>query len=388
MVKKELRLAIWLAYDKRDVYSKKLIENFDDLEIDHIIPRSISADLLKERIINYCLGKDFNVHSIENLVPTFKIHNRQKSDMIFNESNERFFLSIAASNKAKVENELGRIIKNNKTKAKRPFGEKREVIDAIFYGSNPSYFYSKTFVSITAYLPSKFGQLGSCNIEFYEFGSMVSFGHEAILTLVDAVKGSTLERCISYYYNNKSDSGFIKLGDTSIHLKKDAYYQLLTILNDFLIVYEDYNIKYEQFFGIARFPKTDSGEFFLLKQIKEDDWRFLLKYCSHHHETNPVGNEFHFTYHANCLIALCVDDSKETIVSFSVYPGSVDGSPDKVKLLWELPTLRQRKFIENGKVWTADRTANWLDHALSNKQETRISRGKSLLKRFSFLKLG
>ncbi len=83
MIRTELRYAIWLAYEKKDVYSGRLIENFDDLEIDHIIPRSIDIDILKEKIIRYGLGGEFDVHSIENLVPTFKVHNRQKGEMVF-----------------------------------------------------------------------------------------------------------------------------------------------------------------------------------------------------------------------------------------------------------------------------------------------------------------
>jgi len=94
MIRVELRYAIWLAYSKQDIYSGKLIENFNDLEIDHIIPKSIDENILKEKISKYSLGKEFTIDSIENLVPTFKIHNRQKAEMVLMNQMNVFFSQL------------------------------------------------------------------------------------------------------------------------------------------------------------------------------------------------------------------------------------------------------------------------------------------------------
>lgn len=77
MTRLEIRTAIWLAHEKRDMYTSRLIENFDDLEIDHIIPKSIDSISLADKINKYQLGGNFSINSLENLVPTHKWYNRK-----------------------------------------------------------------------------------------------------------------------------------------------------------------------------------------------------------------------------------------------------------------------------------------------------------------------
>ena len=381
MIRKELRHAIWLAYEKRDVYGGGLIENFDDLEIDHIIPRSICKGDLEEKINKYGLTNGFNIHSIENLVPTSKFHNRQKGDMVFDESSERYFLFLAASKKKKVEEELGKIIKNYKSREKKRFGVKYEIVDTHTYGSNPTYFNSMDLVSLTAFLPSKFGQQGSCNIEFYEYGSMMTLSHEIVSKLADKIGYRTLEECIYYYYNIKSESGFVSLGSTSIHLKKDAYYQLLTILNDFLLVYASYVKLYKDFFGISGLQMTDNQDLYLLKEVSEAEWQSLIQYSYLHDMRDPIGDGFYFNANDNCLIAL---DKEEQIIRFQIYCHNVTSmSSSKVILWWQLPTIRQRKFIETGKVWTAAMVLKWVEDTLNRAEEANKCAAKNSTKRFS-----
>ncbi|WP_114939439.1 HNH endonuclease domain-containing protein [Mucilaginibacter endophyticus] len=101
MLRSELRYAIWVAHGKRDAYSGDMIENFEDLEIDHIIPKSTDKTLLQEKISKYDLGPDFSLNSLDNLLPTSKLLNRQKSHIAFNESSERFYLAYARKKKQK-----------------------------------------------------------------------------------------------------------------------------------------------------------------------------------------------------------------------------------------------------------------------------------------------
>ena len=90
------RVAIWSAHSKRCAYCGEPLR-YSDLEIDHILPLSLtkSPDKLKNLISRLALPLDFSIAALRNLLPAHRICNSKKRDRVFNETNARFFLEIA-----------------------------------------------------------------------------------------------------------------------------------------------------------------------------------------------------------------------------------------------------------------------------------------------------
>ena len=80
--------------------------SFRDLEIDHIIPESISLGQLTELTVALGLGDNFSIDSVTNLVPTHHSCNARKSDTLFSESGIRYYMEIWYKKQAKVSAEL------------------------------------------------------------------------------------------------------------------------------------------------------------------------------------------------------------------------------------------------------------------------------------------
>lgn len=90
------RVAIWTAHSKKCAYCGEPL-CYADLEIDHILPQSLtnSPSKLNDLISQLALAPDFSISALVNLLPAHRICNSKKRDRVFNESNARFFLEIA-----------------------------------------------------------------------------------------------------------------------------------------------------------------------------------------------------------------------------------------------------------------------------------------------------
>ncbi|MBB4231015.1 HNH endonuclease [Rhizobium mongolense] len=75
-----MREAIWLAHNQACFYCKRPIQ-FEEVEIDHFIKRSMSAEEFAELVAEGAIKTDFNLESLENLVPACPPHNRDKGDL-------------------------------------------------------------------------------------------------------------------------------------------------------------------------------------------------------------------------------------------------------------------------------------------------------------------
>lgn len=80
---KDVRSALWIAYDKKDVYTGDLLR-YREMEVDHIIPQELYKDekRITEILVSLGLNKDFEKDSLENFVPTRRGPNSFKSDSI------------------------------------------------------------------------------------------------------------------------------------------------------------------------------------------------------------------------------------------------------------------------------------------------------------------
>lgn len=80
---KDVRSALWLAYDKKDVYSGDLLR-YREMEVDHIIPQEVfkNEEQKLEVLKSLELDSNFERDSLENFVPTRRGPNSSKGDSI------------------------------------------------------------------------------------------------------------------------------------------------------------------------------------------------------------------------------------------------------------------------------------------------------------------
>jgi 5-methylcytosine-specific restriction endonuclease McrA len=103
-----LRTALWHANDKRCFYCQELVA-FRDLEVDHLIAKSIEKDRLSCLLKDLSLEPSFSVDSPVNLVPTHSNCNARKSDSVFSAHNLRYFLEIWSRKQAAIAKETARL---------------------------------------------------------------------------------------------------------------------------------------------------------------------------------------------------------------------------------------------------------------------------------------
>jgi hypothetical protein len=84
---------------------------FVELEVDHLIPESLMTDAhaLQALLPRLGLPLDFDLRSLNNLVPTHRQCNRRKSDLVFSDSTLRYYLELARARLPRVKEEIARI---------------------------------------------------------------------------------------------------------------------------------------------------------------------------------------------------------------------------------------------------------------------------------------
>jgi hypothetical protein len=90
------RIAIWTAHSKRCAYCEEPLK-YTDLEIDHIIPRSLrkKPQELHKLLVQLSIHANFDLDSLDNLLPAHGSCNFRKKANVFSQANSRFFLEIA-----------------------------------------------------------------------------------------------------------------------------------------------------------------------------------------------------------------------------------------------------------------------------------------------------
>lgn len=108
------REALFRAHDGKCFYTRAAL-SIGGFQIDHIIPEKLLSDpeKLAELKAALQLPDDFDLLGFENLVPAASERNLQKSDMVFNEHDARYYLALARAKKARVEEELAKIQRRN-----------------------------------------------------------------------------------------------------------------------------------------------------------------------------------------------------------------------------------------------------------------------------------
>lgn len=95
-----LRLAIYEAYSGKCFYTGKPV-SYKDFEVDHVIPESQVADfeIIKKRLK---VEDDFDINSIENLVPCEPGINRDKRDNLFSDNTLLLYFEQTKAKKDRV----------------------------------------------------------------------------------------------------------------------------------------------------------------------------------------------------------------------------------------------------------------------------------------------
>jgi hypothetical protein len=106
------RTGIWMAHKTKCFYCSNDIE-FNDLNIDHIIPESVSDHKLKELILEYGLNESFRINGFENLVPTHRICNQRKNDGVFNKASTLYYLKLTEKKVKAVRIEINKLKRKN-----------------------------------------------------------------------------------------------------------------------------------------------------------------------------------------------------------------------------------------------------------------------------------
>lgn len=111
-----IRSAIWNSYDCNCFYCNQSL-NWNDLNIDHIIPEYLSNDLQAFEKVkrDYELDSNFQLNALYNLVPSHSKCNLKKGNELFEKTTTLFFLGLAQKNKSKIEKEIEKL-KNRKHK--------------------------------------------------------------------------------------------------------------------------------------------------------------------------------------------------------------------------------------------------------------------------------
>jgi hypothetical protein len=108
------RAALFRAHGGKCFYTRGAL-SIGSFHIDHIIPETLLSDpkRLAEVEAALQLPDDFDLLGFENLVPAAPERNLQKSDIVFNEHDARYYLALAKEKKASVEEEFAKIERRN-----------------------------------------------------------------------------------------------------------------------------------------------------------------------------------------------------------------------------------------------------------------------------------
>lgn len=109
----ELRAAIWEAHKRRCPYTGDLIA-FAELEIDHVVPITISPDELARLKRENVIPEDFDLNGYGNLLPTKRFQNGSKSAQVRPNSVLIHFLDITAQHRTLIEQRLAASIDDRK----------------------------------------------------------------------------------------------------------------------------------------------------------------------------------------------------------------------------------------------------------------------------------
>lgn len=346
MLKTEVRYAIWKAHDKRCAYTGQLIENFDSLQIDHIIPKNSKREVINQKIIEYELDKNFQIDSFENLLPTIKRPNQQKGSRPLSSNAEIFFIEFARKKKYKVlegiekfktlerNEELNAlkkywqekwrfeqskstsvIRKDNEFEVKRSLTLRNELYQ------NHHLWNSQKTLTLNGHLPSNFDEIGNCVIEFRNIETMISLTHNQIMSLVKLKESKRIDAIIKYGNSYNGTRIFTVVESNAVHLKIREFEDLTIVLDDFTTQYKKFFDEFEDFVEVRGLERKKDSNYYKLMTTTRDNWIKLLKYSQKFDMDNGTDDKYSFNYNGNTVVCL---DKNQNNIKFWLIPDTTE----------------------------------------------------------------
>lgn len=103
------REAIWEIYQNHCFYNKELIRHDYDLQIDHMLPESLTQEKLLEIIESYELNSDYDLNAIYNLVPACSKCNSLKTNYVPNKTTLLNNLTITRNKEPLIKEKMEQI---------------------------------------------------------------------------------------------------------------------------------------------------------------------------------------------------------------------------------------------------------------------------------------
>ncbi|WP_109830122.1 HNH endonuclease family protein [Reichenbachiella versicolor] len=390
MLKTEIRYAVWKAYDQRCAYTGHRIDNFDNLQIDHIIPRKSIQAMIDQKIVKYDLDQNFQINSLENLLPTTKRPNQQKGSRPLSANAEFFFIELARKKKFKVLDEIEkfkRLEKNEELNALKKYWQEKWKFDQPvsteiirkhdefevsrkltlrndLYDTHHLWNSQKT-LAMNGHLPSKFDEIGNCVIEFKNIETMISLTHYQIMSLIKQKESKGISDIIKYGNSYNDTRIFTVIESNAVHLKLQEFQDLVHVLDDFTTNYKKFYEEFEEFVDVLGLERKEDSDYYKLLTTTRDNWNRLLNYSNRYDLNNGTGNEYSFNYNGSTVICL---DKKLNNIKFWLIPDTVENqsfesfkAPDnELNVLWRIPDTQDRIRMKDGDVWTAKQCKDWI----------------------------
>lgn len=289
---KDVRSALWQAYERRDVYTGELLK-YREMEIDHIVPESAFRGGCEknEQLIALGLDSDFEKDSLENYVPTRRKPNLDKGKSI-DPIVIKSALNKAKNMKPQVEelirkyNEESNFITEVTRVAILADSEekKQEAADIIWgeeeefenreYITDDQFVKSINRVKINAYLPTLEKYSPSCAFMFRPIKlreCIVVVNHTEIFNSLFIANGEYEELSERpFILGKKKDGSYnIHLGGCSFYLSESETWELCEIIDKYNKVYFEKVNEIEEAYALGGMTINQHAEIKLCVLKKE-----------------------------------------------------------------------------------------------------------------------
>ncbi|MCM1991162.1 HNH endonuclease [Oceanirhabdus seepicola] len=312
----KLRYALWKTHDFREHYTGEPLD-FRSLEVDHIIPESLSKNpqKLKDYLNLMDLDENFELNGILNYVPTNRFVNNRKNDELLPSGVAALALNAARKKADKVlkimelfdkDIKVNKVITQLKTSINHEDGaeyvydmlsddyeEFKEEKYINKDGVNRSYKYSIKRIELQAFLPSYRDFKGSCLFTFRTLsirGCMISMDSEQIINqLFKGINTNPEHGLRGFISHPNGDKGFyIQLANNRFILNSEETNELCSIVDDFVEEYFNSLVEVEKKLNTINFVKSKNDGFKLIR-IDNELWRKIISFTAKNDAFNSSG---------------------------------------------------------------------------------------------------
>jgi hypothetical protein len=298
-----VRYAIWQGHNKKCFYSGELVE-FENANIDHIIPKSISKTKLDELKEKLDLDDDFDLNGLENLTLSKSFLNRKKGNsvlipaeliLVLNDSKKKIDRITKLITKYNAETDFAKLMVDLKLSTSSDDIDRVYSIltdEEQFFNDYTNYddihgtlLCSQKRIQISANLPTKDKSDTSCAIVFKAVkirDVVVVLNHDDVIkTLFRNIK-TPLEAGLRKFinYNNYNKEYEVVIKNVRLSLSDIEARELCNLVD---LYYDKFysSIKiYESIFKTKRFEKI--GNSYKLIRIKWNLWIKLINFAIKH----------------------------------------------------------------------------------------------------------